>query len=179
VSVSDKKKSKKASAKGGNKSLVIVLALAMIVAVGGLIVYEISGDNRKVAGGPQLAYFTDDDGKTIFTASADQTPPFDHNGKQAVLAVCFTIDGGKTHWIQHLQRLNLAGRKALEEYKKRKPEEQDPIDLTRLNNEALQVKAPGAPDQEWTQPSNYKKYIQIITPKPPAGSSGTIEPYTP
>ena len=56
----------------------------------------------KPAPRPQ-AYFTIDDGATFFEAPA-RVPPFTYHGKEAVRAVVFSCDGGKTKFVGYLLR---------------------------------------------------------------------------
>ena len=44
---------------------------------------------------PGSAFYTTDDGATLFTDGADRLPPFDHDGKAAVMAAVFSCDNGK------------------------------------------------------------------------------------
>ncbi len=128
-----------------NKGLAIGIAALLIVVAGIYIVSQIHGDNKRAAAeGTTYGLFTDDDGKTLFADDVLKEVPFDHNGKQAVKAYCFTTDGGKTHTVGYLERYNAAGKKALDAYKPRKAEDQDPMDLSRLVGKAKEVKLPGA-----------------------------------
>jgi hypothetical protein len=51
---------------------------------------------------PTAAWFTIDDGATLFTDDPMNVPPFDHDGKPAVAAYPYTADGGKHQWVQFL-----------------------------------------------------------------------------
>lgn len=44
---------------------------------------------------PTKAYFSDDDGQTVFLDDVNKVPPFDHNGKQAFRAVVVQCGDGK------------------------------------------------------------------------------------
>src|SRR3954447_9005718 len=55
------------------------------------------------------AYFTTDDGQSLFAASMDLQAPFDHHGKPAVRAWVFSCDGGNTRFIAYLERCTAAG----------------------------------------------------------------------
>ncbi len=72
---------------------------------------------RQILGPSQLegisskAYFTTDDTATgqaavnsLFAASVSNVPPFDHGGKPAYRAVCFSCNGGRSVWVQFLYR---------------------------------------------------------------------------
>lgn len=60
--------------------------------------------------GPQ-AYYTVDDGKTFFAAKL-QAPPIEHGGQQAVRAMVFSSDGGKTKFVGYLMRFTPQGKAA-------------------------------------------------------------------
>ena len=50
------------------------------------------------------AFFTIDDGATLFQDDAGKVPPFQHDGHEAVRAMVFTCDGGQHHWVQYLEK---------------------------------------------------------------------------
>jgi len=52
---------------------------------------------------PKLFYFSDDDGKTFFADDANKVPPFDKDGKQAVLAHVYKNSAG-TMFVGYLER---------------------------------------------------------------------------
>lgn len=64
------------------------------------------------------AYYSTDDGTTFFRDTM-HIPPFDKNGKQAVMAMVFSCDGGKTQFIGYLLRYTPAGQELLKEDLKR------------------------------------------------------------
>lgn len=81
----------------------LVAALLLFIAgTGALIWFE---TRPKLPEGPPRAYYTTDDGKTLFADDAERLPPFDHGGKQAVRAHVFSCDGGKARFVGYLERL--------------------------------------------------------------------------
>lgn len=115
-------------------------------------------------------YFSDDDGKTWFTAPADSLPPFDHSGKPAVRAYLFTTDGGKTRFVGYLERFSEGARKALQN--SRQGTLVPLNELTAAAND-VEVKTPG--DSLWikrTDPAA-KKVMSVTAPP---GSSGVPTP---
>ena len=93
-----------------------------IGAVGGIIVlaviyivYFVSSDRPSLASGPSKAFYTIDDGKSYFVESADKVPPFEYQGKSAVLCHVFTCDKGKTRFVGYLQRYTARAKKLREE----------------------------------------------------------------
>ena len=51
-----------------------------------------------------LAYFSDDNGKTWYTDSIDLIPPYQHNGKEADGAVIYSYAGGSKQFCGYLFR---------------------------------------------------------------------------
>jgi hypothetical protein len=181
VAITERNPKKTADRPAARRPWVKPVVVGVIVMGLGLAAWEVfggSGGEPQIGTTPTRVYFTDDDGKTVFPDDAAKLPPFDHNGKPAVKANCFTSDGGRTHWVAYLERFTPAGKRAMEEFNRRKPQDQDPIDRTRLMGMAVEVKPPGAPEGEWVSISS-KKYTGVVTPKPPAGASGQIWPYMP
>jgi hypothetical protein len=68
--------------------------------------------------GPQRAstnaYYTTDDGKTVFLDDLSRVPPFDHEGKPAYRVWMFTCDGGKTKFPGYLERYSPEAKKRLD-----------------------------------------------------------------
>src|SRR5579862_7146492 len=59
-----------------------------------------------------VAYYTSDDGATLFQGDAGTLPPFDHDGKEAVRAYCFPDTGGKrTVW--YLEKWTEEGKRVM------------------------------------------------------------------
>ena len=158
----------------------IGIAVVLAIGAGWLIVHETSGRQGTPPGPHGTQYwFTTDDGKTTFADDAQKLPPFDHNGKQAVRACCFTSDDGNTHWIAYLERFSPNGKRVLEAYLRRPIEDQDGMERTRLMSAGIEVKRPGAPETDWTTMANVAKYHEITQLKDPNGKSGVINPYLP
>ena len=83
---------------------VIVLAFVFIIV-------EIRSSGPGHFSPPTERYYTDDDGASYFTDTVDKIPPFDHGGKQAVVAFVYKCSsGGK--FIGYLQRFSPKGLKA-------------------------------------------------------------------
>jgi hypothetical protein len=57
-------------------------------------------------------YFTDDDGATWFTASNTDIPPFDHNGRLAVIAKVFRCRNG-TAFVGYLAKFSPEAKKRM------------------------------------------------------------------
>jgi hypothetical protein len=116
------------------------------------------------------AWFTIDDGKSWFAEDARKIPPFDHQGKPAVL--CFVYKS-KTQqpWVSHLLRYTPEGKKSLEERRAKG------IRGFAMPGAAIsEVKKPGT--SQWVS-SNDPMAVEIQTPRAPDGSTDGIEPVEP
>lgn len=60
------------------------------------------------------AFYSDDDGQTWFVDSATKVAPFDHNGKQAVVAHVYTYDNGGKSFCAYLAKFTPAAKAKLE-----------------------------------------------------------------
>jgi hypothetical protein len=122
-----------------------------------------------IAGAPERAFFTVDDGKTWFVDDASQLAPFQHNGKEAVRAYVVECNGKK--FVNHLERYTADGKQAtirLREVVKKSP---PPGALVAAAQQrGREVKRPG--DAKWTPTSNVAAAEAITTPKCPQGASG-------
>lgn len=78
------------------------IAGTVAVAVAIWVVYRTVTDQGLKVKQPTQYYFTTDDGKTLFAAPKTSVPPFEKDGKQAVLAHVFTCDKGKTQFVAYL-----------------------------------------------------------------------------
>lgn len=95
------------------------------------------------------AFYTVDDGQTFFP-HAYEVPPFHYAGKEAVQAMVFTADGGKTKFAGYLMRFTPEGKARMQErLRHRSPqEERSPLALPAGD---VQVKRPGG--GEWVSQS--------------------------
>jgi len=51
---------------------------------------------------PPMAFFTTDEGRTVFVASVTRIPPFEHQGREAVRAMVYTCTQCRTQWVAYL-----------------------------------------------------------------------------
>jgi hypothetical protein len=84
-----------------NSKLAGIATVAVLILVVGMIIWELR-TSRRVEFTPNLAFFSDDDGKSFFADNEDLVPPFDHNGRQALRAFVFTSNSGK--FVGYLQK---------------------------------------------------------------------------
>jgi hypothetical protein len=106
-------------------------------------------------GSDQLAFYTTDDGATLFTDDWMKVPPFDHDGKVAVKALVFTCNNGQTHFVQYLYKYSDQAKQQIEALH------------TRFPMTPGLIKRPG--DSQWISESD-PKAGRIVAPKCPDGS---------
>ena len=134
-----------------------VTAGLVLVILAYLLYSGMSGGRPGVGSSASKAFFTDDDGKTWFADDAKKVSPFDHGGKQAVLARVYKC-GGKT-FVNHMERYTPEAKKKVEEVIAKGKVQNDPTALD--VGAGLQVKAPGQKD--WVS-STDPKAPQIFAP---------------
>jgi hypothetical protein len=116
--------------------------LVAIIAVAIVMAFASAKKEHHNVDVPSGAWFTTDDGKTLFTEHAGKLPPFDHDGKPAYRAYVYTCDGGQTRFVAFLERYTPDARRTLEEQRQSKmPPELGVID--RLMTQGREVKRPG------------------------------------
>lgn len=146
-----------------NRRMVGILGLALIilvVAFGLLWVYVLKGG---APAAQQKAFFTTDDGATWFEDDATKIPPFDHDGKSAVLAHVYSCDGGKTRFVGYLERINPAMKQAFEEARA----SGDVNEL--MAQQMTEVQKPGDGGTAWVQMQREMAHPDITDVKNPAG----------
>ncbi len=128
--------------------------------------------STNVAGqGKPKAFYTTDDGATWFADDADKLPPFDHDGKKAVM--CFVYKAGErgTPFVSHLQRFTPEGIKQIEDAKSSK--EFNPVGFNSSQRATVEIKLPKTGDKGWL-PVNDPRALAIQQVKLPAGASGEL-----
>jgi hypothetical protein len=122
-------------------------------------------------------YYTIDEGKNLFTGSADLLPPFDHDGKPAVRAYVFKCSGKQ--FVGYLERLTPEARQMARELdeavKNARPGDKPPANLQQLANArrfGREVKRPG--EGKWV-PIGSSEGAKVVEVQPPAGASGPVE----
>ena len=113
------------------------------------------------------AYFTTDDGKTLFVDTLDRVPPFDRDGKPAVMAYVFTCDDGATRWVAYLSKYSDKDRQTIISGSLGDANVRPP----RL------VKLPGSAN--WQSESDRNVMASLIPHCPDGQSSETIRPVNP
>jgi hypothetical protein len=130
----------------------VVAALAV-----GLIVVQVMAGKHKYPTGVPDSYFTVDEGKTYFTASSSNIPPFDYKGQTAVSAYVFQC--GSQTFVGYLERFT--------------PKFHDYAVAHGITPEALrfgrEVKRPG--DSKWLACNDMQKEAALEDVKCPNGGS--------
>jgi hypothetical protein len=106
------------------------------------------------------AFFTVDDGQTLFIDNVRRIPPFDHEGKPAYRAYVYTCDGGKTQWVAFLERYTPAAKQRLEN----PGQAAGPMSLM---GSGRQLKKPGA--AEWIDGGDVQQLAKVLNVNCPDG----------
>lgn len=143
--------------------IVCLLAIAYLVfnLFGGSTVFE-----------PRKAWFTDDDGKTWFAADAAKKPPFNHNGKPAVMCFVYTHDGGKSKWISYMLRYAPSAKQKIEERAKQLGIPEEKIEPGALG---MEVKKPGGGDAGWVSTQDARATTIMELRSPDGSTRGIVE----
>jgi hypothetical protein len=123
------------------------------------------------------AYYTDDDGQSYFEDTIYKFPPFDHNGKTAVMAIVYE-DAHNNKFVGYLKRFTPEAQKQLQEQYTNATNtgqnvQQVVVDMMQAPPIAMggtEVKLPGASNQ-WI-PRGRMMYPPIKMPD--SGDAGTI-----
>lgn len=117
------------------------------------------------------AFYTTDDGATLFADDIARIPPFEHGGGQAVRAIVFSCDGRKTRFVGYLERFRPDVAKRLAE-QSNTAAPQDPRMLAAMDD-GFEVKRPG--ETEWTPMQRRVRYLQVTQVECPPGTPGPLE----
>jgi len=89
-----------------------IAVAACLLLISGLILAKQYWPQKKA--NLSQTYYTDDDGASWFADSAYLVPPFDHNGKTAVLAAVYSYDNGSKKFCAYEQEYTPKAKKQLE-----------------------------------------------------------------
>lgn len=140
-----------------NQNPIVAVALVVVVIlVAGYVIYTQTGSDLASQGN---AWFTTDDGATWFRGDIrNDTPPFPHDGKEAVMAYVYTCPDGK-EFTALLERYQPAARALWIKAKA------DPNSLTQAEREEVgsfdmrrEWKKPG--EKEWRRAGNQMPEIK-------------------
>jgi len=148
--------------------------LAAIILIAGTLIAS------QLRGGPgaslaKQAYFTDDDGNSFFADDASKIPPFDHNGKEAVVAHVFST-GHDSPFVGYLERaVSSRGRDTIEKAREQMiadaAKQAVPMpssELVERIRDNTEVKRPGS--TKWILATS-KEVAGVYAVRSPSGSS--------
>jgi hypothetical protein len=139
------------SAISEKKTLSLIGAICLLVVAGVCLAYQF-WPQRKV--NHDIMFFSDDDGQTWFKDSFYQVPPFDHNGKTAVIAEVYSYDNGSKEFCAYLAKYTPEAKKKLEAALADATANNQPVGNVSLYHDhgfidsGMLVKLPG-PNQPW------------------------------
>ena len=125
-----------------NQQAATAAAGAMTVLAVGLIIYQLLPERPETK-----AWYTTDDGKTWFKDSNRLVPPFERDGKQAVLAKVYKCEGKE--FVAWMERYKPGPAKKLREYRAKEDAGQPVPDDAGVGFGSVEYKRPGAKEQ-WT-----------------------------
>lgn len=126
------------------------LTAAAILAIAAVTIATVSLWPNTRRSNPKLAFYSDDDGQSFFEDSIYKLAPFDHDGKTAVIATVFSVNGHK--YVVYLRRFTPEAKKKLQAVLDANPDQ--PYKMTNLlmrpefGQEGMEVKLPGK-DNPW------------------------------
>lgn len=160
------------------------VASILMVVITGIALYFIlssvfgGGGGASVSGGGK-AFYSTDDGKTWFADDVNKVPPFDKDGKPAVLAYVYTCDGGKTKFVGSLRRYTPEAAKKLTEIRAN-PNASDPSTFEVISMQGEEVRKPGDPANKWVnQTRDYAGWARVVNVTCPDGKPDNLEPVFP
>ena len=144
-----------------NKNPVIANTIVgvIILGVAVFLYYYFTYDPQAV---PTEAYYTVDDGETLFVDDAQRIVPFEHDGGEAVRALVYECDGEQ--FVNHLLRYNPDAHDTI-----RKQYEENPdVEVPEAAYNSRQIRRPG--EAEWHGVISGPG-IDILSVKCPHGNS--------
>jgi hypothetical protein len=143
-------------------------AIAAIVVALGAVGYTLRSSVQGPPTASVKAFYTTDEGQTIFIADMNQAiPPFEHNGKPACRVWMYTCDGGKTRFPGYLERFTPEAKKRMEAARQGKATGASPMPGD------VEVKKPGA-GHAWVSRANTAEAAKVTAVTDPRG--GNEEP---
>lgn len=141
--------------------IIPVVGVLIALAVCGYFIWGmIAAPGAGSLGSDWVAWYSIDDGKTVFADKHPPSEPFQKDGKDAVLAIVYTCDNNKTTFVHCLI--------------KRTEESFTPKGSTEtLKQNVNYIKKPG--DAQWVSEKNFGKWSQIERdPKCPDGNTAVM-----
>lgn len=124
-------------------------------------------------------FFTIDDGQTFFADDVKQIPPFDKDGKEAVIAHVFTCDKGRTKFVAYLERYKADAKRKLEDaMAKAAAGDQEALMIQdELEMTGKEVKKPG--EARWVSVMDNDRAGRVADVKCPDGTVNGLAPVFP
>ncbi len=151
------------------KGLAVVFLFAMVL----LVWHFWPGGNAKVT---SKEFYSDDDGTTWFADDAGKFPPFDHDGKEAVLAKVYICDGHT--FVGYLEKFTPEAKE-----KMRNPQPaQTGSGMRKAGSvpdlrQGILYKKPH--DDKWVSQMDLEAYKRIVQVHCPSGNDNALLPLVP
>jgi hypothetical protein len=146
-------------------SMIKVTAAVLLIAAAALIWRQFRAQSQSPG---MQEFYSDDDGTTWFADDGTKIAPWDHNGKQAVLAKVYQTVTGK-QFIAYLMKFTDKAHDDAVSSQKTGQMRSGPSAVKGPADNPLLVKKPH--DKEWV-PANDPRAVEIMTVKCPDGSAG-------
>ena len=163
-----------------NQKTALGLVVVVVAVCGGLATYLHYLDSRDPMEGSGTAFYTTDDGKSFFVADSNHIPPFMNQGKEAVQALVYTADGGKTKFVGYLMRFTPQGAAKLKAMRDASRADSAKRSIPSLDAELqnnTEVKKPGA--SGWVKLSNIAAAAEVMSVRVPGDATRLADPVDP
>jgi hypothetical protein len=129
-------------------------------------------------GGPAtVAFASIDDGKTYFETSAENLPPFPHQGKTAYEAVVFTCNNGKPPFVGYLRRYSEAVKTSIRASHAKIDATGRPGAATWAFSDGVEIKRPG--DNAWIRANDISRSRAVMSVRCPDAPNQSATPVIP
>lgn len=152
---------------GTNKIAMATVAVVAVLAAA-VFVWRYLGDGSPPSA--TRAYFSDDDGKTLFVDDINKVTPFEHNGKQANYAGVYQCGPNGKPFVVFLRRWNDKARAAVEPLLAKTGDQKVDKQIADIREGAIEVKKPG--DIKWVSEAS-SAGATVMTPVCPGGGTDT------
>ena len=129
------------------------------------VVVQVRASRRAINTQIPDSLFTVDDGKTFFTASGSNIPPFDYKGQQAVSAYVFEASGKR--FVGYLERYTPDAHELMIENKAN----------VQTQISGRELKKPG--DSKWVRSDDARAVATVVNVQSPDGTGGSPDPVEP
>jgi hypothetical protein len=143
-----------------NKQASTVASVLLVAGAIGFLCYQFWPERP-----PTKDWYTTDDGQTWFKESNRKVPPFQHDGKEAVLAKVYTCHGKK--FVGYLMRYKPDAKRRVEQYRAAE-DTGKPTDGINIAGTDWQIEYKRPGDKQWT--ASLDKRPEIMDVKCPHGT---------